>query len=130
MPVSWKASVPFKTFIAYREEYLNSSNSRARKASRCFNSSTESTERPPDKSHQKVQWATAADKKRRDEAAATLEMQKMLLPNLARGENAMKGLVDEDGGREALKDSPAAEVDLGKWKREMALALYSIWGPA
>jgi hypothetical protein len=43
MSVNWKAGVPFKTFTAYREEYHNSTDFAARKASRlkCSKYSTE-----------------------------------------------------------------------------------------
>jgi hypothetical protein len=123
MPVNWKASVPFKPFITCREEYRNSSNSAARTASRSkySKSSTESTEKPLNKeSHYKIQLvATAANKKKRDEAVGILEMQEKLLQNLASRENAVKGFVDEYGGREA-KHSPTADVDLEEWKRKTA----------
>jgi hypothetical protein len=132
MPVNWKASVPFKTFIAYTDEYRNSSNSADRKTSgsKCSQSSIESAEIKPNREdHHIVQSAaTTANQKRRDDAIATLELQKMLLQNIAMNENAVKGLVDKDGERDASGNSPTAEVDLEELKREMALVLHTIWG--
>ena len=132
MPVDWKACVPFKTFIACKEDYRNSSNSLACTGSRleCSKSSIGSIEKPPNKeSHHKIHSvATAANKEMRDlyEADGILKMQKKLLQKLVRKENAIKGLVDEDGEREASKDSPTV-VDLEEWKRGMAQALHIIW---
>jgi hypothetical protein len=54
-------------------------------------------------------------------------MQEKLLQNVARGENAVKGFVDEYGGRVA-EHSSTAEVDLEEWKRKMAQSLQTIWG--
>jgi hypothetical protein len=133
MPVNWKASVLFKTFIAYRDEYHNSSHSADRKTSgsKCSKSSIESAEiKPNNQGHHTVQSAaTAANQKQRDDAIATLELQKMLLQNIAMNENAVKGLVNKDGERDALRNSLTTEVDLEEWKREMAQVLYTIWGP-
>jgi len=131
MLVNWKTSVLFKTFIAYREEHRNSSNSAARTTrSKYSKHSTESTEKPLHKeSHHKIQLgATAVNKKKRDEAVGILKMQEKLLQILARRENAVKGFVDEYEGREA-EHSPTAEVDLEEWKRKMAQSLHTIWGP-
>jgi hypothetical protein len=133
IPINWKASVPFKTFIARREEYRNGSNSPSFTGSRleCSKSSIGSIEKPPNKeSHHKIHLvATAANKEIRDpyDTNRILEIQKRLLQRLARKENAIKGLVDEDGERKASRDSPTV-ADVEEWKGGMAQALHAIWG--
>jgi hypothetical protein len=78
-------------------------------------------EKPPIKeNHHRIHWvAAAANKEMRDpyEADGILEIQKRLSQKLARKENAIKGLVDEDGERKASKDSPTV-ADLEEWKEE------------
>ena len=50
----------------------------------------------------------------------------MLFHNIAMNENVLKGLVDEDGERDASRNSPTVEIDLEGWKREMVLMHYTI----
>jgi hypothetical protein len=40
----------------------------------------------------------------------------------------VKGLADEDGGREASKGSPTAEFNLEEWKREIQSLAKSVSG--
>jgi hypothetical protein len=140
MPIDWKANISFKTFIARRENpgspiRSNSSTKQVQKRS--------STEDQP----AIAQSPTVKDNKDLHDAEGTLEMQKMLLGKLARRENTVKGLVYYHGKRSingqrvmglgwessrhfpAPEADPASEADLEGWKREMAQALYTIWGP-
>jgi hypothetical protein len=124
MPIDWKASTPFKTFIAHREK-------RHKHPAACSNSQ---------KLPVIVQPQLIKVNKERDihEAEGTLEMQTQLLQELARQENAAKGLVWQHGKRQkemrtswqrcppALGVDPVTDLDL--WKRDVAQALYSIWG--
>jgi hypothetical protein len=110
MPIDWKASIPFKTFIAHKEN-------RHKHPAASSNSKT-----------QPVQPQLIKVNEERDlrEAEGTLEMQALLLQELARQENAAKGLVWQHGKREKELRIPETDIDI--WKRDMAQALYSIWG--
>jgi hypothetical protein len=65
-------------------------------------------------------------------------MQKMLLQKLARGENIVKGYQNGeypihnqriDVEKESSEHSSTVDSDLEEWKRDMALALHTIWSP-
>jgi hypothetical protein len=123
MPIDWKASIPFKTFIAHKENrHKHPASSSDGKMRRVI-----------------VQpQLNKVNKERDHEARGTLEMQALLLQELARQENAAKGLVWQHGRRQKemgmgwARCSPAPSVDAATdidiWKRDMAQALYSIWG--
>jgi hypothetical protein len=126
MPSDRKARIPFKVFIANRENYHNSTHSAVRKGGRIFNEGSH---------HATQSVATKPNKENRDlhDVEGTLEMQKMLLQKLARRENIEKGYqdgkysMDDQETRRASEQYPVG-VDLERWKREMAQALYTIWG--
>jgi hypothetical protein len=132
-----KARISFKAFIAHRENYQNNTHSAVRKGGRVFNSCTE-LEKPCNEGccRRTSQSVAFRPKENRDLHAieGTLEMQKMLLQKLARGENIEKGYQDRKystDDRETGRGSPghsSMEVGLEEWKRDMAQALHTIWG--
>jgi len=149
MPVDWKADIPFKTFIA-RQENLHNRHSAAHANGSPIrsNSSMSQVQKRPSAENQPTRAQSPTVKENKEDlhdAEGTLEMQKMLLGKLARRENTVKGLVYHHGKRSMNGQrvmglgwessrrfpalDPASEADLEGWKREMAQALYTIWGP-
>jgi hypothetical protein len=104
MPIDWKANIPFKTFIARRENPHKRRHSAAHTNGSLIrsNSSMKQVQRRPSAENQPAiaRSPTAKDNKEDlHDAEGTLEMQKMLLGKLARRENTVKGLVYHHGKR-------------------------------
>jgi hypothetical protein len=139
MPIDWKANISFKTFIARRENYQNSSHSAAFTSGRpvYFKSSTELVEPRNEENFHEISRSVAISPNMENldlretvgqkmllqklasgenlglhEAVGTLEMQKMLLQKLARGENIVKGY---QGGEYSIHNQ---RMEIGKGSSE------------
>ena len=103
MPIDWKAMLPFKTFTAHNPVACTGRSERSI-------SSIGRTESTPNKesNYNTKSLAITANKEMRhfDTAVGILETQKTLLQRIARKKNAIKGLVDEYGEREASRTLP------------------------
>jgi hypothetical protein len=147
MPIDWKAKVPFKTFIACRDQQAKSGRPNAYTKTVYWNSDKKSVQITPNAKAQSllpliVESKVELSRGEREpyEIEGILVMQKMLLQELARRENAVKGLTSPELKQgtncqrviepesKVLAKSPTPEADIEGWKKEMAQVLHTIWG--
>lgn len=122
MPVTQRVDIPFGTFIAHGAQRKTSIRTSMYDYKLQRNPNTSTIERMPKQSRSSIIDCNV-DSERPKRVDGNLEMQRMLLQDLARRENAAKGF-----GPQNVPFTPVLEEDVDRLKKDTVQALRPLWG--